>query len=70
MDRRLNEMVNARRSTSRLLWASSSSIIKRERRGNYVGVAEAYQKVEDVKALFGLLAMEIVYHGALEETVI
>ena len=31
------------------------------------GVAEAYQqKVEDVKALFDLLAMEIVYHGALE----
>ncbi|MDR2024592.1 MAG: hypothetical protein LBQ71_15405 [Hungatella sp.] len=31
------------------------------------GVAEAYgQKIEDVKALFDILTMDIVYHGALE----
>ena len=63
----LNEMVNARRSTS----LASLGIIKFNYKGNgekiMSGVADAYdQKVEDVKALFDLLAMEIVYHGALE----
>lgn len=63
----LNEMVNARRSTS----LASLGIVKFNYKGNSIdvmsGVAEAYnQKVEDVKALFDLLAMEIVYHGALE----
>ena len=63
----LNEMVNARRSTS----LASLGIIKFNYKGNteemMEGVAEQYsQKVEDVKALFDLLAMEIVYHGALE----
>ena len=63
----LNEMVNARRSTS----LASLGILKFNYKGNaeeiMSGVAEAYQqKVEDVKALFDLLAMEIVYHGALE----
>ena len=63
----LNEMVNARRSTS----LASLGILKFNYKGNaeeiMSGVAEAYQQeVEDVKALFDLLAMEIVYHGALE----
>lgn len=63
----LNEMVNARRSTS----LSSLGIIKFNYKGNtkeiMEGVAKAYdQKVEDVKALFDLLVMEIVYHGAIE----
>ena len=58
----LNEMVNARRSTS----LASLGILKFNYKGNaeeiMSGVAEAYQqKVEDVKALFDLLAMEIVY---------
>lgn len=63
----LNEMVNARRSTS----LASLGIIKFNYKGNreeiMACVAETYhQKIEDVKALFDLLAMEIVYHGALE----
>lgn len=63
----LNEMANARRGTS----LAALGIIKFQYKGNEPeimrGVAEAYhQKVEDVKALFDLLAMEIVYHGALE----
>lgn len=63
----LNEMVNARRSTS----LTSLGIIKFNYKGNSIdvmsGVAEAYdQNVEDIKALFDLLAMDIVYHGALE----
>ena len=63
----LNEMVNARRSTSLV----SLGIIRFNYKGNseeaLLGVAEAYkQKVEDVRALFDLLAMDIVYHGALE----
>lgn len=63
----LNEMVNARRSTS----LASLGIIKFNYKGNredvMAGVAEAYnQRIEDVKALFDLLAMEIVYHGSLE----
>ncbi len=63
----LNEMVNARRSTS----LASLGILKFNYKGNaeeiMSGVAKAYQqKVEDVKALFDLLAIEIVYHGALE----
>lgn len=63
----LNEMVNARRSTS----LASLGIIKFNYKGNredvMANVAELYhQRIEDVKALFDLLAMEIVYHGALE----
>lgn len=63
----LNEMVNARRSTS----LTSLGIVQFNYKGNSIDVmrdvAEAHnQKVEDVKALFDLLAMEIVYHGALE----
>lgn len=63
----LNEMVNARRSTSLV----SMGLIKFNYKGNseemMAGVAEAYeQSVQDVKALFDLLVMDIVYHGALE----
>lgn len=63
----LNEMVNARRSTSLV----SIGLLKFNYKGNMEdimgGVASAYnQKVSDVKALFDLLVMDIVYHGALE----
>lgn len=63
----LNEMVNARRSTSLV----SMGLIKFNYKGNsedvMTGVAEEYgQNVRDVKALFDLLAMDIVYHGAIE----
>lgn len=63
----LNEMVNARRSTSLV----SMGIIKFNYKGNsediMAGVAEAYgQTAADMKALFDLLAMDIVYHGAIE----
>lgn len=63
----LNEMVNARRSTSLV----SMGIIKFNYKGNseevMSGVAEVYsQNVQDVKALFDLLAMDIVYYGAIE----
>lgn len=63
----LNEMVNARRSTSLV----SMGVIRFHYKGNsediMEGVAEEYgQNAEDVKALFDLLAMDIVYHGALE----
>ncbi|MSS11527.1 DEAD/DEAH box helicase [Clostridium sp. WB02_MRS01] len=63
----LNEMVNARRSTSLV----SMGLIQFHYKGNgediMGGVAETYgQKIEDVKALFNILAMDIVYHGAME----
>ena len=63
----LNEMVNARRSTSLV----ALGIIKFNYKGNtdelMSGVAEEYhQSLRDVKALFDLLVMDIVYHGAIE----
>lgn len=63
----LNEMVNARRSTSLV----SMGLIQFHYKGNsedvLEGVAENYgQNIQDVKALFDLLVMDIVYHGALE----
>ena len=63
----LNEMVNARRTTS----LSSLGIIKFNYKGNSMevmeGVAEEFgQRAEDIKALFDLLAMDIIYGGALE----
>lgn len=63
----LNEMVNARRGTSLV----SMGLIRFNYKGNsediMSGVADAYgQSVDDVKALFDLLVMDIVYHGALE----
>lgn len=63
----LNEMVNARRSTS----LASLGIIKFNYKGNtedtMTGVAMEYgQSLEDTKALFDIIAMDIVYHGAIE----
>lgn len=63
----LNEMVNARRSTSLV----SLGIINFTYKGNagpiMAGVAQKYnQSVEDMMALFNLLVMDIVYSGAIE----
>lgn len=63
----LNEMANARRSTSLV----SLGIINFYYKGNsdevMSGVADMYgQDVKDVKALFDLLVMDIIYHGAIE----
>ena len=63
----LNEMVNARRSTSLV----SMGLIKFNYKGNteefMTAAAESLGKSpEDTKALFDLLVMDIVYHGALE----
>lgn len=63
----LNEMVNARRSTS----LSALGIINFNYKGNTEDimdeVAEAYkQSPKDIKALFDLLVMDVVYHGAIE----
>lgn len=63
----LNEMVNARRSTSLV----SLGLIKFNYKGNSEEIMEEVAKVynqskEDVKALFDLLVMDIVHHGALE----
>lgn len=63
----LNEMVNARGSTSLV----SMGLIKFNYKGNsedtMADVAEAYgRSVQDVKTLFDLLVIDIVYHGALE----
>lgn len=63
----LNEMVNARRSTSLV----ALGVIQFRYKGNsedvMAGVAEEYgQDVSDVKALFDLLVQDIVYHGAIE----
>ena len=66
----LNEMVNARRSTSLV----SLGIINFNFKGNteslMEGVAAKYQQnVEDMMALFNLLVMDIVYSGAIEGNV-
>lgn len=63
----LNEMVNARRSTSLV----SMGMIKFNYKGNsediMEGVVEKYGgNIHDIKALFDLLVMDIVYYGALE----
>ncbi len=63
----LNEMVNARRSTS----LAAMGVLQFRYKGNsddvMAGVAEAYGKdTADIKALFDLLVMDIVYHGAIE----
>lgn len=63
----LNEMVNARRSTSLV----SLGLIKFNYKGNSQDMIqnaarELGQKAEDTQALFDLLVMDIVYHGALE----
>lgn len=63
----LNEMVNARRSTSLV----SMGVLDFAYKGNTPqlmnAVAEKYNKsVDDVMALFHLLVMDLVYNGALE----
>lgn len=63
----LNEMVNARRSTSLV----SLGILDFEYKGNSESlmkvVADKYhQTIKDMKALFDLLVMDIVYIGAVE----
>lgn len=63
----LNEMVNARRATSLV----SLGMIKFNFKGNtpeiIQNVAEGLsQKPSDMQALFDLLVMDIVYHGAVE----
>lgn len=63
----MNEMVNARRSTS----LASLGILMFNYKGNseeiMAGVAEAYnRRTDDVLALFNLLVMDIVYQGAIE----
>lgn len=63
----LNEMVNARRSTS----LSSLGLIQFQYKGNneiiMKNVADEFnQSMSDTKALFDLLAMDIVYMGALD----
>lgn len=63
----LNEMFNARRSTS----LASLGVIRFHFKGNtdeiMKSVAEAYhQSVEDTQALFDLLAMDVIYWGAIE----
>lgn len=63
----LNEMVNARRSTSLV----SLGIVDFEFKGNtdqiMQGVAGQYhENIDDVKALFNLLVMDLVYNGAIE----
>ena len=63
----LNEMVNARRSTS----LTALGLIRFNYKGNaeeiMSDVAEMYgQSVENIKALFDLLVMDVVYYGALE----
>ena len=65
----LNEMVNARRSTSLV----SMGVLDFAYRGNapqmMKAVAKKYGKTEgDVTALFNLLVMDLVYNGALEAT--
>ena len=63
----LNEMVNARRSTSLVTLGVLDFVYK----GNTEEIMEAVaqvcnQKTEDIHALFNLLSMDIVYSGALE----
>ena len=63
----LNEMVNSRRSTSLV----SLGILDFEFKGNTDQVMQAVasqynEKLEDVKALFNILVMDLVYNGAVE----
>ena len=63
----LNEMVNARRSTSLVALGILRFDYKGNREDMMADVAEAYgQSAQTVKALFDLLVMDIVYHGAIE----
>lgn len=63
----LNEMVNARRSTSLVSLGILDFVYKGNSEEIMAVVAQKYgQKASDVNALFNLLVMDIVYNGALE----
>lgn len=63
----LNEMVNARRSTSLVSLGVLNFTYKGNREEVLTGVATKYnQSLNDMMALFNLLVMDIVYSGAIE----
>lgn len=63
----LNEMINARRSTSLVSLGILDFVYKGNTEELMSGVANLYhQNVSDVNALFNLLVMDIVYNGAVE----
>lgn len=63
----LNEMVNARRSTSLVSLGILDFVYKGNSEELMNGVAQMYgQDAGDMKALFDLLVMDVVYGGALE----
>lgn len=63
----LNEMVNARRSTSLVSLGILDFVYKGNSEELMAAVAQMYgQNASDVNALFNLLVMDIVYNGALE----
>lgn len=63
----LNEMVNARRSTSLVSLGILDFVYKGNSEELMAAVAQTYnQNAADVNALFNLLVMDIVYGGALE----
>lgn len=63
----LNEMVNARRSTSLVSLGILDFVYKGNSEELMDGVAKMYgQNAVDVNALFNLLVMDIVYRGAIE----
>ena len=63
----LNEMVNARRSTSLVSMGVLDFVYKGISPQLMAGVAKKYDRpIEDVTALFNLLVMDLVYNGALE----
>lgn len=63
----LNEMVNARRSTSLVSLGILDFVYKGNSEELMAAVAQMYgQNAADVNALFNLLVMDIVYGGALE----
>ncbi len=63
----LNEMVNARRSTSLVSLGILNFVYKGNTDEIMKFVADTYgQNVSDTKALFNLLVMDIIYNGAIE----
>ena len=63
----LNEMVNARRSTSLASLGILHFVYKGLKRNLMQSVADHYEKnVDDVTALFNVLVMDLVYSGAIE----
>lgn len=63
----LNEMVNARRSTSLVSLGILDFVYKGNSEELMAAVAQMYgQEASDVNALFNLLVMDIVFNGAIE----